>query len=293
MKIAQTEIKSRKIGWLLVFVALSLVLMTVWSREPDTGVLHRTRVATQAVAAPVSRVGMWVTSPFRNFFTWMGDIGVSRGQVVELQKQNKELRTRVVELEEARLQDERLAALEKNATLLGYEGVEATVIGLPPNNWTQVLTVDKGTAHGIDIGMPVVGPNGLLGQVTEVGPGYSRVRLTTDQRSGVASLIQRSRASGIAKGTLEGSIMLDFISIESTLTAGDVIVTSGKGGIYPKGLIVGEVLEVSKETNSLYKRVRVTPANTVNSVESVMILTNTAPATDTLSPVKESGGPKK
>lgn len=263
--------------------------MTVWSREPETGVLHRTRVATQAVAAPISRAGMWATSPFRSFFTWMGGIGVSRGQVVELQKQNQELRTRVVELEEARLQDERLDQLEKNALLLGYKGVDATVISLPPNNWTQVLTVDKGTSDGIKIGMPVVGPNGLLGQITEVGPGYSRVRLTTDQRSGVASLIQRNRAAGIAKGTLDGNINLDFLSAETTLTAGDVVVTSGMGGIYPKGLIVGEVLEVSKETNTLYKRVHVSPAYNLSTVETVKILTDTAPSTDTLSPVKESG----
>lgn len=267
--------------------------MTVWSREPDTGILHRTRVATQSAAAPISRGGMWVTSPFRTFFSWLGEIGVSRGQVVELQKQNQELRTRVVELEEARLQDGRLVQLEKNATLLGYKGVDATVIGLPTSNWSQVLTVDKGTSDGIDIGMPVVGPHGLLGQITEVGPGYSRVRLTTDQRSGVASLIQRSRDTGISKGTLEGSIMLDFLSAEATLTAGDVVLTSGKGGIYPKGLIVGEVFEVSKETNSLYKRVSVTPANKITTVENVIILTNTAPATDKLSPIKELGGTAK
>lgn len=283
MKVAPgSDNKTRKIGWLLLFVALSIVLMTVWSRESDTGPLHRVRVATQTVATPVSAAGKWVSTPFRGFFSWMSDLGVSRGQLSELRDQNKELRARVVALEETRLENKRLSDLLSSTNAQGYKGVTATVIGMPASAWNQVIIVDKGTNEGIEINMPVLGPYGLLGQVIEVGPTYSRIRLLTDQKSGVASLIQRGRKTGITKGSISGDLMLDFISADSTVTAGDVVLTSGLGGVYPKGLLVGEVLEVSKETNALYKSIKLTPANDMNTVENVLILTDTAPATSSL-----------
>lgn len=256
--------------------------MTWWSRESDTGPLHQTRVAVNTVAAPISRAGKWLSTPFRSFFAWVDDLGVSRGELKELRTQNKELRSRVVALEETRLDNQRLAQLVTSTNAQGYKGIDATVISMPPGSWEQVITVDKGTKAGVAINMPVLGPYGLLGQVVEVGPSYSRVRLTTDQKSGIASLIQRGRESGITKGTIKGGLTLDFVSNESTVTAGDVVLTSGIGGVYPKGLLIGEVLEVSKETNSLYKSIKLSPANDISTVENVLILTNTAPSVDTL-----------
>lgn len=283
MKVAPTiENNKRRVGWLVLLLALSIILMTVWSRESDTGPLHRVRVATQVVASPISAVGKWVSTPFRGFFAWMSDLGVSRGQLSELQDQNKELRARVVALEETRLDNQRLSDLLNSTNAQGYKGVTATVIGLPQNAWNQVIIVDKGSNDGVKINMPVLGPYGLLGQVVEVGPTFARIRLLTDQKSGVASLIQRGRQNGITRGSITGDLMLDFVSADSTVTAGDVVLTSGLGGVYPKGLMIGEVLEVSRETNSLYKTIKLTPANDIGTVENVLILTDTAPSTDTL-----------
>jgi len=290
LKVAlNTETNKRKIGWLILLVALSIILMTVWSRESDTGPIHRVRVATETVAAPISSAGKWVSTPFRGFFSWMSDLGVSRGQLSELRDQNKELRARVVALEETRLDNKRLSELINSTNAQGYKGVTATVIGLPPSAWNQVIITDKGSKDGIEINMPALGPYGLIGQVIEVGPTYSRIRLLTDQKSGVASLIQRGRKTGITKGSISGDLMLDFISAESTVTAGDVVLTSGLGGVYPKGLLIGEVLEVSKETNALYKSIKLTPANDISTVENVLILTDTAPSTDSLGSSQDAG----
>lgn len=290
MKVAlNTETNKRKIGWLILLVALSIILMTVWSRESDTGPIHRVRVTTETVAAPISSAGKWVSTPFRGFFSWMSDLGVSRGQLSELRDQNKELRARVVALEETRLDNKRLSELINSTNAQGYKGVTATVIGLPPSAWNQVIITDKGSKDGIEINMPALGPYGLIGQVIEVGPTYSRIRLLTDQKSGVASLIQRGRKTGITKGSISGDLMLDFISAESTVTAGDVVLTSGLGGVYPKGLLIGEVLEVSKETNALYKSIKLTPANDISTVENVLILTDTAPSTDSLGSSQDAG----
>lgn len=270
-----------KAGILVVLVVVSILIMTVWYREGSTGILHGTRNVVQTTTAPIVAAGEWVTSPIRSFGNWVSDLGVSRSKLLQIRNQNDELRARIARLEEANLQYKRLDALIGEASDLKYSGVAATVIGLPLNSWEQVITVDKGTKDGIRTDMPVMGPSGLLGQVVSVGAKYARVRLITDQRSGVASLIQRGRYPGVTKGSFTGSLTLNFVSVEATVTAGDVVLTSGLGGIYPKGLTIGEVIEVSSETNALYKKIRLLPANNLSTIEQVLILTNTSPAVPT------------
>lgn len=279
---APEDLKGRSIGWLLALIALSIVLITVWTREGDAGLLHRARVVTHTAVSPISKVGMWVSSPVRNFGNWAKDLGASRSQVLLLSDQNRELRARIVVLEEKLITAGQLGELADSIAEQDYKGITATVIGLSPNSWDQVITLDKGIRDGVAINMPVLGPHGLLGQVIEVGPSFSRVRLTTDQRSGVAALVQHSREPGIVKGSISGVLSLDFVSTEAEIKQGDVILTSGTGGIYPKGIVIGTVIEVPREVNQLYKAVTLNPANEMSTVERVLILTDTAPSTQSL-----------
>lgn len=271
------ETKTMRTGLLVLLLVISLVITTVWFREGTNGPIHKTRIMVQSVASPIGAVGEWATTPVRSFGRWVSDIGVSRSQLIALRSQNDELRARVVKLEEANLQYKRLDALLGEAANQNYSGVAASVIGLPVNSWEQVITVDKGTKAGIRVDMPVTGSRGLLGQVIEVGANYAKVRLITDQRSGVASMLQRGRKTGITKGSLTGSLTLEFVQSDVKVIAGDVILTSGLGGLYPRGLTIGEVLEVSSEANALYQSIKVLPANDLTSLEEVLILTNTSP----------------
>ncbi len=279
MKLPQPDRTVPRPGLLIILVALSIVVITVWFREPQTGPLHRARVLVQTAAAPVSAAGGWVTAPVRGLFAWMGDLGVSRSQLEQLRTQNTELRARVAELEEARLENERLRGLVAIKEAQDLEAVAARVIGRPTNSWEGVITIDRGSGDGIKVGMPVVGPLGLLGQTVSVGPGFSRVRLITDQRSGVAALVQRSRAEGIVKGTIDGRLTMEFVSTDTTVTAGDVVITSGIGGVYPKGIVIGEVSEVDRQANALYQDIALQPASDLAGLEEVLVLTGAPPAT--------------
>lgn len=274
--------KGRRAGWLFLLFALSIILLTIYSREGEAGALRRSRVFVQSAAAPIASAGHWVFSPVNNFFSWFGGIGSARSQVILLEKQNEELRARLVAVQEDVVTGEQVSHLNDSLAEQGYQGVLANLISYPPNAWDQVIILDKGTNDKIDINMPVVGPNGLLGQIIEVGPRYSRVRLITDQRSGVAGIVQRSRASGISKGNINAGLTFEFVSSEETIAAGDVILTSGIGGMFPKGLIIGNVVEVSRETNELYRSARLKPADNIRKIERVMIITNTAPNTDSI-----------
>lgn len=278
MKVQRAETPGQRPGWLILLIALSIVLITIWFRESDVGPLHRLRAGVQSASAPVSATGELLTRPLRNLFSWAGDLGVSRSQLEQLREQNRSLRARVAELEEARLENARLRKLVELPLAAELESLGAHVIGRPTNSWEGVITIDRGSADGILPGMPVVGPDGLLGQTVAVSAGSSRVRLITDQRSGVAAIIQRNRAEGVVRGSIEGNLTMDFVNVARDVKKGDVVITSGIGGVYPRGLIVGEVVDVSREANALYQEITVQPAGDLSGLEEVLVLVGKPPA---------------
>jgi len=278
MRVQRTETQSPRLGLLILFVALAIVVITVWYRESDTGPLHRLRISVHAATAPISAGGEFVTRPVRGLFSWASDLGVSRSQLEQLRDQNQRLRARVAELEEDRLENERLRGLVQLAQAQDLESIAARVIGRPTNSFEDVITIDRGSADGVTAGMPVVGAVGLLGQTVSVARDSSRVRLITDQRSGVAGMIQRSRAEGVVRGSIDGEVTLEFVSTETTVRAGDVVITSGIGGVYPKGLVVGEVTEVERLANSLYQSISIEPTARLQGLEEVLVVVATPTA---------------
>ncbi|MCL2024224.1 MAG: rod shape-determining protein MreC [Coriobacteriia bacterium] len=282
MKVQPTkEPREAKLWIAAVMVVLAILVMTVWFREGERGPLHQLRTGIQTVASPIGSIGNLVTSPVRSWAVDVSDVSISQEDARTLQRQNVELRAKVVELEEQLLRFETLEQLTAAQQNPEFEGVEAQVIGIPVNAWEQVITLNKGTREGIAISMPVVGPKGLLGQVVEVGPNFSKVLLITDRRSGVACMLQRTRTPGIGTGSLSGTLTLEFVANEAEVVPGDVVITSGMGGIYPAGLVVGEVLDALTGVSSLYQTIRVVPAHNINALSTVSILTNTAPFVET------------
>lgn len=277
MKLPQPEKSPTATGLLIVLVVVSIAITTVWYREGTRGPLHATRLGVQAVAAPVGAVGEFVTRPIRSVINWASDLGVSRSQLEALRLQNTQLRNQVSTLEEARLENERLRALVGFVQANKLKSVGATVIGRPENSWEGVITIDKGTADGVQIDMPVIGAQGLLGQTTDVTARSAKVRLITDPQSGVAALIQSNRAEGVVRGSIDGKISLDFVSHETTVKAGDVVITSGIGGVYPKGLVIGEVTSVHNFPSSLYQDVQLAPAANLSGLEEVVVLVGATP----------------
>lgn len=280
MRVQRAETPGARPGWLILLVAVAIVLITVWYREGDTGPIHRVRRVVLAAAAPVSSGGEFLTRPVRGFLSWASDLGVSRSQLEELRAQNTSLRTRVAELEEARLENARLTELVKLTQTDELESVGAHVIGRRTSAWEGVITIDRGSADGVQVGMPVLGPLGLLGQTFEVASSSAKVLLISDPRSRVAAMIQSSRLEGIVAGSIDGKVTLDFVSADTTVTAGDVVITSGLGGRYPKGIVVGEVLSAERTPSALQQTIRITPSSDPSVLEEVLVLVGRAPATD-------------
>jgi len=290
MRLPQPEKSNLQPGLLAVLIVLSLLITTVWYREGTSGPIHRVRDGVQAVSAPVGAVGEFVTSPVRGALRWVADLGVSRSQFEALQQQNEKLRNTVAALEEQRLENIRLQALVNFAQATKLKALGAHVIGRP-TQWDRVITLDRGTADGVHEGMPVVGSlgvvpahateasaaGGLIGQTIDVTAHSAKVRLITDQSSGVAAMIQSNRAEGIVHGAIDGGLSLDFVSHETTVKAGDVVITSGMGGVYPKGLLVGEVTNVANLPSALYQDIALSSSANLSSLEDVLILVGASP----------------
>lgn len=269
---------------LVALVSASLVLMTVYYREGASGPLHTTRAGLLAVTAPVVKAGYWLTTPIR----WTGDrvagFTISRTEFGDLREQNDKLRRRNAELEEASLENARLRALVGFAEQEKYDALAAHIIGRPLAAWEGAITIDRGTEHGLAEGMPVVGSQGLLGQIVATSANSSRVRLITDQRSGVAALVQRTRATGVVRGSIEGQLTLDFVDRKAIPKVGDVVVTSGMGGVYPKALPIGEVIEVEARSSDLFPTIVVASAVPIADIEEVLVLRAGAPKVEGTDP---------
>lgn len=272
MRIGQPEPKRGNPKLLTVLIVLSLVLVTLYFREGEGGILHGARRLTLEVTAPISRVGTAMTSPFRAAGDFIEGIGVSRKRLDALEKQNEELKARLADLEEARQENERLRALVDFTEERKLPKLGARVIRRPISMWEGVIVVDRGSDDGVEAGMPVIAAQGLVGQVAETSPHASTVRLLTDQQSGVAAMIQSSRVTGVLRGSVSGELALDFIDRAQLPQTGDVVITSGLGGVYPSGIVVGDVTAVDDRRGELYPRVTVESRVPIDRIEDVFIL---------------------
>ena len=122
------------------------------------------------------------------------------------------------------------------------------------------------------VGDPVIAAGGLVGQVVEVTPWNARVRLITDSESGVSVLVQRTRANGIVRGSIQGPLQLEFMSKSAAPVRGDVVLTSGLGGVYPKDIVVGEVTDVSSQQADLFPAITVSSRVDIDRIEEVLVI---------------------
>lgn len=158
-----------------------------------------------------------------------------------------------------------------------FKWVNARIIGFDPSNLVRAIIIDHGTRSGITEGMTVVTPAGLVGQVEQVTPNTAKVLLVTDVSSSVESLIQSNRAKGVVNGSRGGQLSMTYIPQNYKVQAGDRVVTSGMGGVFPPGLLVGTVTDVHQNDVDLYQVAQVQPAVDFGRIEDVMVIVNHLP----------------
>ncbi|NOX26383.1 MAG: rod shape-determining protein MreC [Deltaproteobacteria bacterium] len=157
--------------------------------------------------------------------------------------------------------------------------ITAQIIGRDPSIWFKTLTVNKGSSSGIAKGMPVINPEGVVGQVINVSPHYSKILAATDPNSAIDAIVQGNRTQGIIKGNGRGYQLL-YISRENIVRLGAHIITSGMGGIFPKGLAIGQIAKVIKRRRGMFQKIRVKPAADFQRLEYLTIILHRKPMID-------------
>ena len=258
---------------LIIFVSLVLVSFALMTFD-----IRRSQSPTF-----IEKALMWVVSPVQNLITYTldsaGDFVNHYLLVADVSKENEKLKQEIDKLirQNNQLREE-LRKRDRVAELLRYqeerqlEAVVATVIGKDATQWARVVFINKGTQDGIRENLAVVTHAGVVGHVIQAGLNTSKVMLVVDGRSSIDTLFSHDRVSGIVVGTGMEFCEMKYVPITAEVNVGDQIISSGLGGLYPKGLVVGTVISITKATQGLFQEITIAPSADFSRLEEVLVL---------------------
>ncbi|MCM2350681.1 MAG: rod shape-determining protein MreC [Bacteriovoracaceae bacterium] len=189
-----------------------------------------------------------------------------------LKKQISRLESDLTSMEEMRKENFRLKRLLNYSDELSHQRVMAQVVGWDSANEFKVIRLNKGTRHGIKTMSPVITDHGLVGYVYRATENYSDVLTILDQNNRVDIVIERTRTHGIVEGVFNFKCALKYIMRNESVEVGDKLITAGVGGIYPKGIKVGMITDISKENFGMTLSIEVAPSVDFDKLEEVLVL---------------------
>lgn len=256
-----------------VAVLVILSLIVAWLLLEQTGSYNPVREGFARVLSPVQFVVQRLTRPFVGALAQVTHLARIQRDNETLRSENLQLRNQIMRLQEAQLENETLRKqLSYKSSVPSWRLLAAEVIGHDPNNVLRYIIIDRGSADGLALGMPVLAAEGLVGRVSEVSSGSAKVMLITDPSSSVSALIQRSRATGIVQGYPGESLVMRYIPPGDAAVAGDVVLTSGLGGNFPRRLVIGRVATVVQKDVQMFQEATLEPVVHLRDVESVLVL---------------------
>ena len=272
--------KDRTLSWTrtlyllvaLVLVSLALILLSQGRH------LQPVESAASSVFTPIQQAAHDATS---GVGSWIS----AATHMKDMQEENRKLRAALdavtaenAMLQELKRENEQLRSMLKfQQNRPDIQGVVASNIGGDPSGVMEIITIDKGSEHGLAAGMAVVSPGGILvGQISAVKPDRSTVLLITDVESSIPVTTQRTRTPGVLEGRWQrgGRLLVNHIPRDADVKDGDILLTSGVGGQFPKGIIVGQVSKVSQSDVQMEKEAEAYPLVELNSIESVLVITS-------------------
>lgn len=268
--------KSRSFFVLVTVLVLLCGIPTILSAMGQGSMV---KDGVMAIVSPFSRGARALGEAFGGFGRYFSEFG-------RLEEENRILSDRVRELE-AQVYDLTLLE-EENAWMRAYLGAkrahtdftfcDANLIGSESGGHVSAFTLDRGTTSGIAVGMPVVTEDGVVGRVTEVGLTFSRVSTVINYDASIGAYIERSGEIGIVSGDFElrrdGLCLLEYLPFDADVEVGDTVTSSGLGSVYPRGLVIGEVTEITGDEYNHVKVAVVRPAADLTKLTKVMILTD-------------------
>jgi rod shape-determining protein MreC len=262
--------KKMMIGGVILLVVANIVILSITSRRHHLSsgpgpVLIGIVGPFQAVATRSIQItgNIW-----RHYFSLVSvarENDILRKALARAVQENKKQH-------ETALSNQRLRSLLNFTKTISGNQLAAEVIGLDPSFWFKSITINKGKLDGIRKGMPVVIPDGIVGQIGEVSGHYAKALLAIDRNSAVDALVQRSRARGVIKGNSSEQYRFNYVLRKNDVQVGDTIISSGMDGVFPKGIRIGEVTDIVKRNSGIFQEVTVVPYVDFEKLEEVLVI---------------------
>lgn len=258
-------------GILLAVLLVSLLLLTVQTRGGGTGRAGElVTIAVTPVQSLLVRIHRGALNLWANYVDWKS----VRRDNATLREENEHLRVQALQAGETREENARLRRLLVLKDRLPLATLAGEVIGREAGGWVRSLTVNRGRGDGISQQTPVIVPDGLVGRVVQVHWAAAVIQLLNDPASTVGAVVQRTRTAGLVEGDAGGTVRFKFMARDGASVApGDLVVTSGLGTLFPKGLPVGRVVKIEDKGSALFHFAVLAPAVDFSRVEEVLLVT--------------------
>lgn len=266
--------KIRALALLGLVASVCLLLLSLQMRGQASHAADAVAVVTTPVQTLVSRVNRTTLGLWSTYLDWKN----VRAENHRLRDEVQRLRVDALQVSETVDENRRLRRLLQLKQAMPIATVSAEVIAREWGGWVRSLTVNRGRADHLVRLTAVIGPDGLIGRVVEVHPGSSIVQVLTDPASTVGAHVVRTRTAGIIEGEPRGTIRLKYMARDSGgIEVGDLVVTSGTGGLFPRGIPIGRVRTIDDDPGSaLFRYAQVTPAAEFGRIDEVLLLTGDA-----------------
>jgi rod shape-determining protein MreC len=264
-----------------VLLVLSLVLISVSFRQPTSGALHGVESAGATVLRPFEIGAERVARPFRDVYGYFHGLVHAKRENARLRSEIDKLRGQAIEGQTAQQQNAELRKLlryiDSPQFPKDYTGVNTRIIARAPSEFEQQVEIAAGSNNGITVDTPIVTQDGLVGRVTDVSGSVSHVQLITDPESAVQARDLQTGAIGLIRHGQGQAMILDRVTKDQNVNAGDTIITAGTRSkqypsLYPGGIMIGQVLAVGQTDTAYYKQIQVQPFVDFGALDSVTAL---------------------
>ena len=256
----------------VALVVTSLMIITLDFRGGQRGPLAAAGRISLAIISPLQDGIAKVFRPIGTFFSNLAALGSLRSENARLRAELAELQGAQAQILEYEARIEELTGLLEFKEEFDLQTIGATVVSEVPSNFEASVTINRGAADGVELDMPVVAAEGLVGRVVQVADGWSKVLLLIDSDHAVHARLASTRATGILRGQRERDLRLDLILPGTPVQPGEQVVTSGQDGVYPPGIGIGVVSQVMPNESALQEEILVRPNVDVSRLSDVLVV---------------------
>jgi rod shape-determining protein MreC len=253
-----------------LLVIISLIILSYSVKQPaKVGFFRRVVLET---AAPLANMITFsfsgINEAWKRYIFLIGLEEENR----RLKKENVTLTQELNQYREGYLEGVRLQKLFALKERVNYPTIAARVVGRDQSSIIKTILINKGTSHGLRVDLPVVADQGVVGRIIETSLHVSKILLLIDENSNIDALVQENRIQGILQGAGSLGYSLKYVSKTETVNSGNIVITSGLSGLFPKGLLIGTVKNVDKTNSGLFQKIDISPFVDFTRIEEVMVI---------------------